>query len=209
MNKQKQLKEEIETLLKEIAEKTSNSERFEFWKYLAKMDKLLEEVKEDYVAGSVDKSATINGRIILEEGATIKPYTVIEGNAYISKYAEIGPFAYLRGNVIIARNCRIGRTEVKHSIILENSKASHFSYIGDSIVGRDVNFGAGTKLANLRFDNKNIKFLIRDKLVDSGQRKLGAIVCDDVKTGCNVTINCGSFVPKGTFILPNTFWKEK
>jgi bifunctional UDP-N-acetylglucosamine pyrophosphorylase/glucosamine-1-phosphate N-acetyltransferase len=81
--------------------------------------------------------------------------------------------------------------EIKNSIIMENTNVSHLSYVGDSILGSNCNIAAGTNIANLRFDNKNVKTTIKNKKIDSGRRKLGAIVGDSVKTGINSSLSPG------------------
>jgi bifunctional UDP-N-acetylglucosamine pyrophosphorylase/glucosamine-1-phosphate N-acetyltransferase len=88
--------------------------------------------------------------------------------------------------------------EIKNSIILDHTRIGHLSYVGDSIIDENCNFGAGTKVANLRLDNKTIKATIKGKRVDSGRRKLGILVGNNVKTGINV-----SFMP-GVKVGPNS-----
>jgi len=74
---------------------------------------------------------------------------------------------------------------------MDGTHIGHLAYVGDSIIGRNCNFGAGTKVGNLRLDEKNVKVEIKGKLVDTGRRKLGAIIADGVKTGLNSVINPG------------------
>ena len=88
--------------------------------------------------------------------------------------------------------------EVKNSIIMENSKLPHQNYVGDSVIGAGCNLGAGTKIANLRFDGGSI----RAGGVDTGRRKLGAIMGDNVETGINASINVGSLIGSGAAIGP-------
>jgi bifunctional UDP-N-acetylglucosamine pyrophosphorylase/glucosamine-1-phosphate N-acetyltransferase len=88
--------------------------------------------------------------------------------------------------------------EVKNSIIMDGSKIPHLNYVGDSIIGKDCNFGAGTKIANLRLDKKDIKV----NGIETKRRKLGAIIGDNVQTGINAGINVGSMIGNNTFIGP-------
>jgi bifunctional UDP-N-acetylglucosamine pyrophosphorylase/glucosamine-1-phosphate N-acetyltransferase len=90
--------------------------------------------------------------------------------------------------------------EIKNSIIMDNTNVNHLSYVGDSVIGVDCNLGAGTNLANLRFDDKHVKVTVKGKRVDSGLRKLGAIFGDGVKTGINTSVNPGVKIGNGTFI---------
>ncbi|MEA3506189.1 MAG: glucose-1-phosphate thymidylyltransferase, partial [Elusimicrobiota bacterium] len=111
---------------------------------------------------------------------------------------------YVRGNVITGRDCVIGHaTEVKNSVLLGNSKAGHFAYIGDSILGA-VNLGAGTKLANLKITGTEIIITRDGKKYPAGLRKFGAILGDGVQTGCNSVTMPGTIISKETMLYPNT-----
>lgn len=137
--------------------------------------------------------------VLIEGGATIKSPTII------GDCTEIRQGAYIRGNVISGKSCVLGHTtEIKHAIFLNDAKAGHFNYIGDSILGNDTNLGAGTKFANLRFIDGNIFIEEGDKMVDTGRRKFGAILGDKAQTGCNSVTNPGTILGKGCFVMPNT-----
>jgi NDP-sugar pyrophosphorylase family protein len=110
----------------------------------------------------------------------------------------------MRGYCLIGRNCVIGHvTEVKHSIFLDGAKAGHFAYLGDSILGNQVNLGAGTKLANLRFIKGDIPIKTPDSVVNSNLRKMGAILGDHVQTGCNSVTNPGTLLGKRSIVMAN------
>ncbi len=143
---------------------------------------LLKKLEMDTTNGNVENS-TIKGKVILEDGAKIIN-SYVEGNSYIGKNTTIGPNAYLRGNNSIGENCSIGGgTTVKNSILFNNVNAKHLAYIGDSIIGNNVNFGSGTQIANYRFDSSHINVLTHKGWVNSGRKKLGCIVGDDTKFG--------------------------
>lgn len=138
--------------------------------------------------------------IFIDEGTIVEPGAFIEGPCWIGKNCQIRHGAYIRGNVIIGNNCVIGHTtEVKNSIFLNGAKASHFAYVGDSILGNEVNLGAGTKLANLRFDRKEI---IVNHTHPTGLKKLGAILGDGAQTGCNAVTNPGAIFLKNSKCFP-------
>src|SRR5262249_35922089 len=101
--------------------------------------------------------------------------------------------------------CVVGHaTEVKSSLFFDHAKAGHFAYVGDSILGRDVNLGAGTKLANLALSRREVrvKHPISGALVGSGLTKLGAILGDKAQTGCNAVLNPGTLLLPGTAVMP-------
>ncbi len=162
------------------------------------------------IRGDVDPCATIKGPVIVKEGATIRGCTYIMGPAYIGRDADIGPNAYIRPYSVVLEGARIGfSVEVKESVVMEHAHAAHLAYIGDSVVGEYVNLGAGTVLANLRFDGKTIKVTIEGKRIDSGRRKLGALIGGYVKTGINVSIMPGVRIGSYSIIYPGiTVYKD-
>ena len=83
---------------------------------------------------------------------------------------------------------------------MDGTNVSHLSYVGDSVIGVNCNLGAGTNLANLRFDDKHVKVTVKGERIDSGLRKLGAIFGDEVKTGINTSVNPGVKIGNGSFI---------
>jgi bifunctional UDP-N-acetylglucosamine pyrophosphorylase/glucosamine-1-phosphate N-acetyltransferase len=129
--------------------------------------------------------------------------TYIKGNVIIGENCLIGPNCYLRGNTSIGNGCHIGQAvEIKNSIIMDNAKVPHLSYIGDSVIGKNSNLGAGTITANLKHDNENVRSVVKGKIVDTGRRKLGTIIADDVHTGINTTIYPGRKIWPGVSTLP-------
>jgi bifunctional UDP-N-acetylglucosamine pyrophosphorylase/glucosamine-1-phosphate N-acetyltransferase len=132
--------------------------------------------------GTIENS-TISGKVIMEDGAKIIN-SYVEGCAYIGAGTVIGPNAYLRGFNSIGKNCSIGNgTTVKSSILLDHVNAKHLTYIGDSVIGENVNFGSGTQVANYRFDGGSIPVLTEKGWAGSGKIKLGVFVGDNTKFG--------------------------
>ena len=152
----------------------------------------VDKIKKSVKKGKIEKGVFINGNIILGKGSILKSGTYIEGNVVIGENTVIGPNAYIRGSTSIGDNCKVGQAvEIKNCIIMNNSKVPHLSYIGDSVIGENVNLGAGTITGNLRHDNADIKSMVNDKLIDSGRRKFGTIVGDNVHTGIHTSIYPG------------------
>jgi len=146
----------------------------------------------------MDDEIYIGRNTIIEPGALIKGPTIIGDNN------EIRQGAYIRGNVIIGDDCVVGHnTEMKNAVMLGGSKAGHFAYIGDSILGK-VNLGAGTKLANLKMVDSNITLTINGKKYQTELRKFGAIFADGVETGCNSVAMPGSLLSRNVLLYPNT-----
>jgi len=135
--------------------------------------------------------------------ASIAPGAFLEGPLWLGADVEIRTGAYVRGGCWVGDHCRIGaNTEVKKSILLPHAKAPHLNYVGDSILGSDVNLGAGTVLSNFRHDGKNIVMPDGGARIDTGRRKFGALLCDGVKTGCNSLLLPVLIVGRDTEIYP-------
>lgn len=178
------------------------------WELIEINEELIGDI-ETCIKGKIESGVTIHGNIVLEEGSIIKSGVYIEGSVYIGKNCDIGPNSYIRGNTYFGDNVHIGNAvEIKNSIIMENTNVSHLSYVGDSVLGSSCNIAAGTNIANLRFDNKTVKTVIKDKKIDSGRRKLGAIVGDYTKTGINSSLSPGVKVGSNSTIGSNVLLSE-
>lgn len=141
--------------------------------------------------------------ISIGKGSVIEPGAYIKGPCYIGENCVVRHGAYIRGNLITGNNCVIGHdTEIKNSILLNDAHAAHFAYVGDSILGNHVNLGAGTKCANLKFDNKKISVKFEGKSIETGLRKFGAIIGDNSQTGCNTVTNPGTLFGKLVLCYP-------
>ncbi len=146
----------------------------------------------------MDDMVQIGKNSIIEPGALVKGPTIIGDGT------EVRHGAYIRGDALIGHNCVVGHTtELKSSILLGGSKAGHFAYIGDSILGR-VNLGAGTKLANLKLFDSPVILEIERRSFETGLRKVGAVMADGVETGCNSVTTPGTLLGKNVLLYPNT-----
>ena len=201
---------ELENLIERLKKEIDSGNEFNFPSYLDEFENMLagENPKAKKSASwKAVKNASVKGSFVVGKDTEVLPGTVVEGNVIVGSNCKIGPNAYLRGVVYIGNNCHVGISEVKNSIVLDNSNIPHFNYVGDSIIGENVNLGAGTKIANLRHDNKSIKISINGRKIDSRRRKLGALIGSGTKTGINSSINCGIFVRNNSKIMPNEFVK--
>jgi UDP-N-acetylglucosamine diphosphorylase / glucose-1-phosphate thymidylyltransferase / UDP-N-acetylgalactosamine diphosphorylase / glucosamine-1-phosphate N-acetyltransferase / galactosamine-1-phosphate N-acetyltransferase len=141
--------------------------------------------------------------ISIGPGSVIEPGCTLIGPCLLGNGCVVRQGAYLRGNILASNHVVIGHaSEVKNSIFLSHAKAAHFAYVGDSILGNGVNLGAGTKCANLRFDNKEVKVRQRDRVWKTGLRKLGAILGDGAQTGCNSVTSPGTIIEKNGVVAP-------
>ncbi|HUW34429.1 MAG TPA: DapH/DapD/GlmU-related protein [Planctomycetota bacterium] len=173
---------------------------------------VLGERLEDYIAATLtpeirghvmDGAWLMSDRIYIGEGTVVEPGALIKGPAIIGKNCEIRHTAYLRENVVIGDNCVVGHTtELKSCVLLNHVEAGHFTYIGDSVVGNNVMFGAGTKLANYKVNGTEV--IVHDGDVDhpTGLVKVGAIIGDGCKFGCNSVTNPGTILERNCVVMP-------
>ena len=168
------------------------------------LDAVLEALPSDGIEVRLGPEVHLAGdRIAIGRGTTIGPGTTIHGPIRIGRDVEIRPGAFLRGGVWLGDGAVVGAsTEVKRSILFPGAHAPHLNYVGDSILGRGVNLGAGTILSNFRHDGRDIVLPDGDRRIATGRRKLGAVLGDDVATGCNSALHPGVVVGRGTQIYP-------
>jgi bifunctional UDP-N-acetylglucosamine pyrophosphorylase/glucosamine-1-phosphate N-acetyltransferase len=158
--------------------------------------------------GEIEKYAEVKGPVQIGKGTVVRNGSYIIGPVIIGDNCNIGPNCMIRPSTVIGNGCKVGNAvEVKNSIIMDDSNAPHNNYVGDSIIGQRCNLGAGTKIANLRLDKKNINVALRGILEDTGLRKLGVIMGDDGQTGINSSIDPGTIIGENSFIGPNALAK--
>jgi bifunctional N-acetylglucosamine-1-phosphate-uridyltransferase/glucosamine-1-phosphate-acetyltransferase GlmU-like protein len=145
----------------------------------------------------------MDDQIYIGAGTVIEPTALVKGPAWLGNNTEVRHGAYIRGDVLVGDGCVVGHTtEIKSSVMLGGSKAGHFAYIGDSILGR-VNLGAGTKLANLKVVETPVVVKFEERSIETGLRKFGAILGDGVEMGCNSVTAPGTILGKNVIVYPN------
>ena len=195
-----------DALFEYISEKKLTAHRLSYWMDVGNpwdmLDAnltLLSALASD-IRGTVEEGVFMKGTVIVGEGSVVKSGTYIEGPCIIGKNCRIGPNAFIRGATSIDDDCHIGHcSELKNSIIMKGTKIPHFNYIGDSIIGSECNFGAGTKIANLRHDHATIRVCGKD----TRRKKFGAIIGDGVQFGINCSINVGTMIGSNARFAPN------
>lgn len=178
------------------------------WNYLEANVFMLNRIKKWKSNIKVEKFVTIVGDAFIGEGTVIKSGTYIEGPVFIGKNCEIGPRAHIRPNTIIMDNCRIGKMELYDIVIMNNTTSKHTSYAAHGVIGENVNIGAGLIMADYRHDGKNNPSLINGKKIDTGRRKLGAFIGDNVNTGIGTLIYPGRKLWPNTTTLPGEIVKK-
>jgi bifunctional UDP-N-acetylglucosamine pyrophosphorylase/glucosamine-1-phosphate N-acetyltransferase len=158
-----------------------------------------EEVRD----GETEVGVHLKGSVSLAKGSLVKSGSYIEGPVYVGEGAVVGPNAYLRPGTSLGKGAKVGAgCEVKNSVVMDEAKVPHLCYVGDR-----VSLGAGTITANLKFNDSNVESRVKGKLVDSGQRKLGAIFGDGAKTGINVSTFPGVKIGADAWVGPGAIVK--
>lgn len=137
--------------------------------------------------------------VYLAPGARVEPGVVmVQGPIYVGPDAVLRAHAYIRGPAWIGEGAVVGHaSEIKSSVLLKGAHAPHFAFVGDSVVGAGANLGAGVRLANFRIDGRAVRVAWGETRLETGRRKLGALVGDGASLGCNSVTNPGTVLAAG------------
>lgn len=175
------------------------------WLVLQQLTAYLAAQPLGHLNGTISSSAYLINpeQISIGEGSVVEPGAYIQGPCVIGRECVVRHGAYIRGNVLTGDRCVIGHdSEVKHAILLDKAHAAHFAYVGDSILGNEVNLGAGTKCANFKLDQSSINLHINGQRIVTHMRKLGAIIGDKTQIGCNTVTNPGTLIGQAVRCYP-------
>ncbi len=170
---------------------------------------LAERCGENYVAKSakISPNAIWKGTgIYIDEGVRVFDHACVSGPCFIGKNTIIGNNALVRESVI-GENCEIGFCSEIARSFLADKVSVHHAYIGDSVIDKNVNFGAFSVTTNLRLDKNPIKIKIKNELINTGKLKFGCIVGEGSQIGSGAKIMPGRILPKNTFLKPNEVFK--
>lgn len=178
------------------------------WVWLKKIKEALEHIdfselqtKEDIPAG-----VHIEGKVYIHPSVRLPAFASISGPVWIGANTEVRPGAYIRGNVIIGENCVIGNScEYKNCLLMDKVATPHYNYVGDSILGTGAHLGAGVICANLRLDKTSVSVKTPEgEIVNTGLRKVGAIMGEYAEAGCNSVLQPGAILMKRAVVMPCT-----
>ncbi len=173
------------------------------WDFLSINEYMMSRMDRSEILCEIRSGVNIEGNARIAATAKILPGVFIEGNAIIGENCKIGPNCYIRGSSYIGDGCHVGQAvEIKNSVLMEKVSVGHLSYIGDSVIGFNTNIGAGTITANFRHDGKNHRSEVEGELADTGRRKFGTIIGDDVHTGIHTSIYPGRKIWPGMMTRP-------
>jgi len=148
---------------------------------------------------TVEGNVTFSGPVRIESGSVIKAGATLAGPCYIGRNCYVGNNVLIRSYSSLGRGSTIGYgVELKNCVLFGNSKVGRLSFVGDSVIGENVDLGSGTMTINENLDQSAVVVDVRGELMDSGLRKLGAFMGDDVKVGAGNTLPGGTLLPAGT-----------
>lgn len=174
------------------------------WEVLARLPAYINTHLEPGIHGTVMEGAWVGDQVYLAAGAVVESGAMVKGPAIIGPDTVIRQGAYLREHCLIGAGCVVGHTtEVKGSILLDGAQAAHFNYVGNSVLGRKTNLGAGVKLSNLKNNHSTINVRIGHELYNTGLHKFGAIIGDYAALGCNCVTSPGTLIGPETQVYPN------
>ena len=139
----------------------------------------------------------------IAKSGTVAPTAYIKGPAIIGKNAEIRHCAFIRGKAIVGEGCVVGNsTELKNVILFNKVQVPHYNYVGDSILGYKSHMGAGSITSNVKSDKKLVVIKNGTESIETGLKKVGAMIGDEVEVGCGCVLNPGTIIGRNSNIYP-------
>ena len=170
------------------------------WEVLPKIGDFIIEIGKTLNSEEYEQK---EGNIWIAKSATVAPTAYIKGPAIIGKNAEIRHCAFIRGNAIVGEGAVVGNsTELKNVILFNKVQVPHYNYVGDSILGYKSHMGAGSITSNVKSDKKLVVVKDGKEKIETGLKKFGAMIGDEVEVGCGSVLNPGTVIGKNSNIYP-------
>ena len=170
------------------------------WQALSSIKGLILELGSNL---SADEYYSPEENIWIHKSATVAPTACIGAPCIIGENTEVRHCAFIRGNALIGNGCVVGNsTEIKNSILFDGVQVPHYNYIGDSILGYKAHTGAGAITSNVKSDKTPVKIKYGDSAIETGLKKFGAMLGDNVEIGCGSVLNPGTVIGKNSIVYP-------
>ncbi|MCQ2505644.1 MAG: UDP-N-acetylglucosamine pyrophosphorylase [Lachnospiraceae bacterium] len=169
------------------------------WEMLSEIEKIILDI------GSVlgNDYVKVKENVWVHKEAKVAPTAFLGDNVIVCKGAEVRHCAFVRGNAIIGEGAVVGNsTELKNVILFNKVQVPHYNYVGDSILGYKAHMGAGSITSNVKSDKKLVAIKYGDELVETGRKKVGAFIGDNVEVGCQSVLNPGTVIGRFSNIYP-------
>lgn len=191
----KQLYSLEQTIAKELLEKFTYP-----WEVLPHIGEYILELGQKLPQEEYEK---IGEDVWIAKTAKVAPTAYIHGPAIIGKEADVRHCAFIRGKVIVGEGTVVGNsTELKNVILFNKVQVPHYNYVGDSILGYRSHMGAGSITSNVKSDKTVVTIKVEGKKIETGLKKMGAMLGDEVEVGCNTVMNPGTIIGKHSNIYP-------
>lgn len=170
------------------------------WEVLPKIGSFIKELGETLDPEEYDK---VGEDVWIAKSATVFESAYIHGPAIIGKNAEVRHCAFIRGNAIVGEGAVVGNsTELKNVVLFNKVQVPHYNYVGDSVLGYKAHMGAGSITSNVKSDKKLVKVHTPEGDLETGLKKFGAMIGDEVEVGCGSVLNPGTVIGKGSNVYP-------
>lgn len=172
------------------------------WEVLPEIKTFIITLGESLPADKFDRR---EGNIWIAKSAKIYPNATIIGPCIIDEETEVRPGAFIRGNAIVGKKCVVGNsTELKNVILFNNVQVPHYNYVGDSVLGFKSHMGAGAVTSNVKSDKTLVVVKNGDERIETGLKKFGAMLGDEVEVGCNSVLNPGTVIGRHSNVYPTS-----
>ena len=163
--------------------------------FIVKLGKTLDPNEYDYLEGD----------IWIAKSAKVAPTACINGPAIIGKNTEVRHCAFIRGKALVGEGCVVGNsTELKNVVLFNNVQVPHYNYVGDAVLGYKSHMGAGSICSNVKSDKKLVVVKDGDEKIETGLKKMGAMLGDHVEVGCNSVLNPGTVIGRNSNVYPTS-----
>lgn len=178
-------------------------ERTEYpWEALGGIKQFIIEIGQTLPA---DEYEEVSEQVWIARDAKIYPNNYIAGPCIIGHETEVRPGAFVRGSALVGSHCVVGNsTELKNVILFDNVQVPHYNYVGDSVLGYRSHMGAGSITSNVKSDKKLIVVRCGEERIETGLKKMGAMLGDGVEVGCNSVLNPGTVIGRNSNVYPTS-----
>lgn len=172
------------------------------WEVLPKIHDFILELGKTLPADKFEKRGE---DIWIAKSATVAPTACLNGPLIVDEDAEIRHCAFVRGNAIVGKGAVVGNsTELKNVVLFNKVQVPHYNYVGDSVLGFKSHMGAGSITSNVKSDKTLVVVKAADEKIETGLKKMGAMLADHVEVGCNSVLNPGTVIGRNSNIYPTS-----
>ncbi len=172
------------------------------WEVLPEISKFIVKLGESLDADKFDKTGE---NIWIAKSAKVAPTACINGPCIIDEEAEVRHCAFIRGNAIVGKGAVVGNsTELKNVVLFNKVQVPHYNYVGDSVLGYKSHMGAGSITSNVKSDKTLVVVKAKEGQIETGLKKMGAMLGDNVEVGCNSVLNPGTVIGRNSNVYPTS-----